>query len=97
MIPDVLRSGNKRRQEPVSQVSHPLQESRTRSLLKGLSWRIIATSSIILIAYFTTGEIDLALKIGGIEFVIKLALYYMHERVWQKVPRGTIRQIWKGK
>ena len=69
------------------------KESHTRSLLKGLTWRIVATSTIIAIAYFTTGDVEMALKIGGIEFVIKLLLYYLHERAWQAVPRGSIRKL----
>ncbi len=68
------------------------KESHVRSILKGLTWRIVATSTIICIVYFTTGEIGDALKIGAIEFFIKLLLYYLHERAWQLVPRGSIRK-----
>lgn len=70
-----------------------VRESRTRSVLKALSWRVVATSTIIVIAYFTTGDIEAALEIGAIEFFIKFALYYLHERAWQMAPRGTIRKI----
>ncbi|MEL7220477.1 MAG: DUF2061 domain-containing protein [Bacteroidota bacterium] len=70
-----------------------LRESRLRSVLKALSWRVIATTTIILIAYFTTGNVDAALKIGFIEFFIKFALYYLHERAWQAAPRGSVRKI----
>lgn len=73
------------------------KESHLRSLLKGLTWRVIATSTIIAIAYFKTGNVALALEIGFIEFFIKLLLYYLHERAWQLAPRGKIRQIFKSK
>ncbi len=69
------------------------KESHTRSILKTITWRIIATSTIIAIAYFTTGDIDVALKMGSIEFFVKMILYYFHERAWQTAPRGTIRKI----
>ncbi len=69
------------------------KESRTRSILKALSWRVIATSTIIGIAYFTTGDIHLALEMGAIEFFIKLIIYYLHERLWQTIPRGSIRKV----
>lgn len=69
------------------------RESHTRSLLKTITWRIIATSTIIAIAYFTTGDIDVALKMGSIEFFVKMILYYFHERAWQTAPRGSIRKI----
>lgn len=70
-----------------------VRESRTRSILKALSWRVVATTTIIIIAYFTTGDIEAALEIGAIEFFIKFALYYLHERAWQLAPRGTIRKL----
>lgn len=71
------------------------KESHLRSILKGLTWRIIATSTIITIAYLTTGDITMALEIGFIEFFIKLLLYYLHERAWQMAPRGFVRSIVK--
>lgn len=73
--------------------NEPLKESHLRSLLKAMSWRILATLTTILIAYFITGQIDIALMIGGIEFVLKFLIYYLHERVWQLVPRGSIRRL----
>lgn len=83
------------KQEDATQANKPeLRESHMRSLLKGLTWRVIATTTIIIIAYLTTGEIEQALKIGFIEFFIKLGLYYLHERMWQAIPRGSVRQ-WK--
>ena len=69
------------------------KESRFRSLLKGLSWRFIATGTIIIIAWLKTGNVTLALEIGAIEFIIKLLLYYFHERIWQMVPRGKVRKL----
>ena len=74
-----------------------VRESRTRSILKALSWRVVATTTIITIAYFTTGDIDEALRIGAIEFFIKFALYYAHERAWQMAPRGTVRKLFSKK
>ena len=71
------------------------KESRIRSLFKGFTWRILATATTITIAYIITGEIGDAFKIGGIEFFGKLFIYYIHERAWQAVPRGTIRKLFK--
>ena len=73
--------------------SQVLRESHTRSILKGVTWRFIATFTIILIVYIKTGNIKGALEIGAIEFVIKFLLYYLHERAWQLVPRGAIRKL----
>jgi uncharacterized membrane protein len=71
------------------------RESRVRSILKTLSWRIIATTTTVTIAYFVFGDISSALKVGGIEFFAKMAIYYFHERLWQMVPQGSVRGWFK--
>ena len=69
----------------------PAQEPHLRSLLKGLSWRLVATTTIIILAWWKTGDYAFALELGAAEFVIKLGLYYAHERAWLRVPTGTFR------
>ena len=71
------------------------RDSHLRSVLKGISWRIIATTTTTTIAYFVTGEIGLALSIGGIEFVGKVFIYYLHERAWLLVPEGGVRKFFR--
>jgi uncharacterized membrane protein len=68
----------------------PKQESHIRSLLKGISWRIVATTDTILVVLAITclfGEcsVEHAITIGATEFLIKYIVYYLHERVWQKL------------
>jgi uncharacterized membrane protein len=65
-------------------------ESHARSILKGISWRVFATTDTILVVLAVTclyGECSLenALKIGLSEFLIKLLVYYAHERLWQRL------------
>ncbi len=72
-----------------------IRESRLRSVLKALSWRVLATLTTIAIAYFIVGDVNTALKIGAIEVVAKMLIYYLHERAWAKVPLGTVR-AWVG-
>ena len=75
----------------------PATESHLRSLLKGLTWRVLATVTTVCVAYWILQErenaVQEALTIGGIEFFAKLGIYYLHERAWQKVPVGSIRSI----
>ncbi|MDB9960533.1 DUF2061 domain-containing protein [Oceanihabitans sp.] len=66
------------------------KSSHFRSILKGISWRVVATTDTILVVLFVTcllGECSLenALKIGASEFLIKLAIFYFHERIWLKI------------
>jgi adenylylsulfate kinase len=51
-------------------------------LAKAFSWRVVATVTTAAIAYVITGEIDTALLIGGIEFFLKIGIFYAHERLW---------------
>jgi adenylylsulfate kinase len=45
-------------------------------------WRIVATLTTAIIAYAITGEVDTELMIGGIECLLKIGIYYAHERLW---------------
>lgn len=69
------------------------RESHLRSIIKGLTWRVIATSTIFGITYFSTGEMSTAITVASIEFPVKLLIYYLHERAWLLVPPGTIRSL----
>lgn len=60
-------------------------DSNLKSLAKTISWRIVGTVDTILISYFVTGEVAMALSIGSVEVVSKMVLYYLHERAWANV------------
>ena len=64
------------------------KETNKRSIVKGISWRIIATTTTIIIVYFFFGRLDLAIAAGMIETVLKVVLYWAHERVWFKIRWG---------
>lgn len=59
-----------------------------RSALKTITWRIIGTIDTILISYFITGSFKIGVAIGGIEVFSKMILYFLHERVWQRINFG---------
>ncbi len=63
-------------------------ESHLRSLIKAISWRIFGTFSTVVISYIFTGEWSTALYIGALEFITKIAIFYVHERVWHNIPLG---------
>ncbi len=71
------------------------RESHLRSIVKAFSWRFISTCTTFAIVYIVTGELTLATSIAGVEVVIKMVLYYFHERAWQLLARGSIRAIFK--
>lgn len=55
------------------------------SLIKTISWRVIGTIDTMVISYLLTGQLDIAMSLGGIEVVSKMILYYLHERTWVKI------------
>ncbi|MBY0376957.1 MAG: DUF2061 domain-containing protein [Gammaproteobacteria bacterium] len=63
-------------------------ESHLRSLVKAISWRIFGTFTTMVISYLFTGQISTAFYIGLSEFVLKIGIFYVHERVWHFIPLG---------
>ena len=59
-------------------------DSVKKSLMKTMSWRIIATTTTFVIGWIVTGSVLAGGAIASIEFWAKLALYYAHERVWSR-------------
>ncbi len=66
-------------------------ETNKRSLIKGVSWRLLATTTTIIIVYLFFGRLDLAIMAGALETVAKIFLYYLHERGWNKIDFGKKR------
>lgn len=69
------------------------RESRLRSVLKAVTYRVVGTLTTGLLAYAVTRDLRFSLTIGALEPLVKMAIYYLHERVWQQVPRGTMRRF----
>jgi len=63
-----------------------------RHILKTITWRIIATISTILIVWIFTGDLELSLGAGAVEVIIKMILYYLHERMWYKYDIGIVNK-----
>lgn len=60
------------------------KKSRIRHIAKTITWRIIASLTTFILAYVFTQNITKSLWLMGTEMVLKLLLYYYHERVWFK-------------
>lgn len=67
------------------------KETNKRSIVKGITWRVVATTTTILIVYFFFDRLDLAIAAGAIETVLKIGLFWLHERAWFKVRWGNKR------
>jgi len=65
-------------------------ERRRRSIIKTISWRIIALIITTTITWIVTGSVKFAALIGGIDTLVKLLAYYYHERWWNRIPFGRL-------
>jgi len=63
-------------------------DKRTRSIVKAITFRILATATTMIMVFWLTGDLALANIVGGIDLVSKLVLYYLHERAWEKIKWG---------
>lgn len=65
-----------------------MKDNHLRSLIKGISWRVIGTVDTIFISWLITGNVSIAVKIGMVEVFTKILLFYLHERVWNIIRWG---------
>ena len=74
--------------QAISQATKYVQGTETdsvkESLMKTMSWRIVATTTTFVIGWIVTGSVLAGGAIASIEFWTKLALYYAHERAWSR-------------
>ena len=67
-------------------------ETRFRSIIKGLVWRGLASLATVLLVYLFSGDMVMAGRIGVLEVIVKLLLYYSHERVWNVISWGRMSE-----
>lgn len=63
-------------------------ETTKRSIVKALTYRIWQSLNTFLISLVITGKLDLAAAIVSLEVLVKIIVYFFHERIWNKVKWG---------
>ncbi len=63
-------------------------DSHLRSIIKALTWRVVATVITTTVAWFILGRVSHALEIGALDTLIKFGAYYGHERLWDRIALG---------
>jgi uncharacterized membrane protein len=64
-----------------------------KSFMKSVSWRIVGTLDTMIISYFITGKVTIAVSIGSVEVLTKTILYYFHERLWAHIHKIKLK-VW---
>ena len=66
-------------------------KSNNRHIIKSFTWRFIGTIDTFLLGWFFSGNPFIGMKIGLVEVVSKLILYYLHEKLWYKFNFGLTK------
>ena len=67
-----------------------MKVTKARSFVKSLTYRIFGTLSSWGVVFVITGKGTLATLIAFWETVVKVGIYYCHERGWDKIRWGRI-------
>jgi adenylylsulfate kinase len=64
------------------------KDAHLRSILKAVSYRLLAAIATTTVAYIFTRRIYISIGIGLAESVVKIMCYYVHERMWSFISFG---------
>ncbi len=67
-----------------------MHETHKRSIVKGITWRCIASLTTMIVVFIMTGDLALVASVGVIDVVAKVFFYYLHERTWGKIRWGIL-------
>jgi len=62
-----------------------------RSFIKGMCWEIISFFLTLLVIFILYRNIFISLKITIILTVIKMPIYFIHERIWKRFKWGKLK------
>ena len=66
------------------------QETKSRSIIKSIIWRVVATLLTWGVIYFFNGSVGDSLKITLWAAGLSMIVYYIHERIWNKIKWGKV-------
>jgi uncharacterized membrane protein len=66
-------------------------ESNTRSIAKAVSYRILGSMSTAILVFVFSGNLRVSVGVGALDMIVKIALYYLHERMWNHISFGRQR------
>ena len=66
-------------------------ETQARSIAKTISYRLIGSMATAMICFAVSGRLVLSLGAGAADMVVKLGLYFLHERIWARIDYGRVK------
>lgn len=71
-----------------------MSETFSRSLIKTVVWRILATIITFIVVFVFTGSLGDASTITLIAATLLAIGYYFHERAWDKIEWGRRKKVY---
>lgn len=68
------------------------RDSKVRSIVKSVSYRTIIVTADALIILLLTHRYDVALTVVVVSNIYSTLLYFGHERLWDRIRWGKIKQ-----
>ena len=65
-----------------------LKSPNKRHLYKTFSWRAVGSLTTLIVAWIVTDNPFTGFKIGLVETLTKMILYYLHEKIWYRINVG---------
>lgn len=65
-----------------------MTDTTKRSVVKTVSWRLTGSTATFIISYAIIGSFAISGTIALIQMTANTLLYYLHERVWNKIKWG---------
>lgn len=65
-----------------------MNDTTRRSLVKTVSWRITGSTATFAISYAVLGDFAMSGTIALIQLSFNTLLYFVHERVWNRISWG---------
>jgi uncharacterized membrane protein len=65
-------------------------ETRLRTLMRALSWRVTGVLLAVFLTWLITGDLRTGLEVGLAYNVIRFGTQYLHDRWWAGIAWGTL-------
>lgn len=65
-----------------------MRETRKRSMVKAVIYRIICLLFSVIVPYLLTGDLGFSISFGVMYSTILIIVYYLYERVWNLIGWG---------
>jgi adenylylsulfate kinase len=67
-------------------------ESKSRSIAKAVSYRVLGSTTTALVCFLLTRKVALSADLGILDMVLKIGLYFVHERLWNHLSFGRSKR-----